>query len=105
MINFGKEVKTKNGEYITPLLEEGSYILCADRTGKSIYKKSSELDTPQTAKNKNIVAVPKKKIVKKEVIETIYNEPTYIEEPKYIDPIKEIVETKKEIIVAEIYTE
>ena len=95
MFQYNKECKTKTGEHLVPLTAEGDTILCATRRGTTVYRKLEDFDIEVKEKKKNIVAVPKQKIIKKEIIiqksiDPIYIPPVIVETKPIIEPIKEV---------------
>ena len=44
MFKYNVECKAKTGEYFTPITQEGEYIVCVNRVGRTVYKKPSDFD-------------------------------------------------------------
>jgi hypothetical protein len=102
MFELNKEYKTKSGELLTPITQEGDYVLCADRHGKTVYRRQKEFDNVEIKKSKTIMAIPKtKSIYPKEIIVPVSKqEKIIVPEIK-----KEITAEPEKIIVPEMKKE
>ncbi len=95
MFDYNKECKTKKGEFLTPIIGEGEFILCATRQGTTVYRKQDEFDFTTQKENKTITAVPKNKKPVKEPVKKIV--PAIVEEPKAVKKEEIKLEKKEEI--------
>jgi len=99
MLIFNRECITKSGEKLTPLTIEGDCVVCATRSGNTLYKKINDFDDSNTKKSNAVISVIPVIRIKKQLLKEINLE---TKEDKKTVVVQEVIKKEPETLTEEI---